>query len=651
MACISDDAIRKWAETMPRDLMGAYDQIWENIKEHRDAYDIALAERAIKWVLCSFHPLKSETFLEAIRFVVEGDTMVEKEKQSEQQILSLCQDLLTIDVERQVWMLPHASVAEYFESRDMILGKCDAFASHISIHFLLKSRLEPTQHGSKDDRPNSFEHYVTHFWFKHIQRYDQWLGSTFGEDPELNLVKALECFLGSPEESSEHYKKWVGSLDDKWILLDGNWIHTKKLTPNNTPLLTICRYGFYYILRDWWDQHKINNEVAPRRYRLLELAAEGGCMPIFRYLLSMVDLNSDPAEQLDQAIKAAIESEHKDIISLLIGERKVDINTSYQWTNSPVEVAVEFPDLLQWLVDKGWVDANAKGGSEYRTPLIASASNGVLQSAKILLQAGADVNAFVKSGPYGSALVAAANSMSTRKTEMIQFLIDNGADVNPQPLINGKSNKLVRSYGSALEALMIEVFWAIKRRNRLAKEKKSLRLLLKAGADPAMALAWGEHGSAFAAAAFHGLKDFFDVMIRTTGRDRAIESLGWGRYPDWMLFSTKEEVERWKERRAETRAYLVDRVRVDKRILYKIGLPKVDPEEIEDGGYCRINLPKVNDEEMNSEAYWKEMDDEEMDEKDLDDKELDNEHIDEQDTDEEDTYEEDTDREETERRG
>jgi hypothetical protein len=107
---VTDKAIHNWACNLPVDLMAAYDQLWRNIQGH-DESDAALAERAIRWVLCSYKPLETKVLLGALRYAIQGSALVRHEAQTQQQILSLCQDLLTVDEERGVWMLPHASVA------------------------------------------------------------------------------------------------------------------------------------------------------------------------------------------------------------------------------------------------------------------------------------------------------------------------------------------------------------------------------------------------------------------------------------------------------------------------------------------------------------------------------------------------------------
>lgn len=177
--------------------MAAYDQLWENIREQHNEDDVALAERAVKWVLCAFEPLQSDVLLEAVRYSLERDTLVQKERHSEEEILLLCQDLLTIDAERRTWMLPHASVAEYFESRNMTQATCDVFASITSLNFLMRPELKPSHIQWKSYGFDTFEAYISYTWPQHVQQYDRWLGSMESADPDQTLVTTLKRFLGS----------------------------------------------------------------------------------------------------------------------------------------------------------------------------------------------------------------------------------------------------------------------------------------------------------------------------------------------------------------------------------------------------------------------------------------------------------------------
>ncbi|KAL6694436.1 hypothetical protein J3F84DRAFT_376833 [Trichoderma pleuroticola] len=570
--CISDDAVKTWASTVPDDLMAAYDQLWENIRKQHNKDDVALAERAVKWVLCAFWPLESDILLEAIRYSLEGDVLVQKEKRSEEDILSLCQDLLTIDAERRIWTLPHASVAEYFESRNTTLENCDLFASLTSLNFLMRFEFQSPRINPERFRLNTFEEYISHTWPEHVQRYDRWLGSMGGADPDQTLVTTLKHFLGSAEESGDYYRGWLKKFEGRY--------EKRELMPESMTLFVMCRYGFYYVLRDWWEEGKINGEMAlkgnneyPRR-NSVALAARGVCLPICRYLVGVIGRNNRLAEGHWLTMQEAIKGGHQDIVSFLVKEANVNVNFCYG-QESAVQYATRArdTDMLQWFVDQGWVDVNREGGEWCGNALIAAAGSCSVKSAEILLKAGADVNAAVECGHYGSALVAAADSWwGTDYIKIIQLLLSHGADPN-LPVKCGR-------YGSALEAAVVHAFRLY--HDQQEENTRALEILLQAGADPAIIHDQGGHGSALAAAACCGSKDFLKMMVNVTGRERAIECLGQSRCPKKLHFVSEKQMETWRQAKSDIIAYLTKQVGVDNEILYRIGLRDVEPEEVVD---------------------------------------------------------------------
>lgn len=584
--CVSDDAIKTWAKMIPRDLMAAYDQLWEDLQNQHNASDMVLAMRAIKWVLCSFTPLKSEIFLEAIRYACEGDCLRQIELRTEQEILSLCQDFLTIDAERKVWMLPHASVAEYFESKGMGLGELDAFVSKILLRYLMTPEL--ALHSNVDVNiprtpesamffpekiPESFESYVVNTWFKHIQRHEKWLDPLEGRAPETELTAILKRFLGSPRDSSGYYRKWADSLE---LTGFGNIMKS-----SNTTIYVMCLCGFYQILRDWWQKDIIDQELALaecKNLSSLDLAVIGGCVPICRYLVGTIGVIDLHQRTYFQAATKTLKGRKKSIMALLIEEAKFDLNMVYvgqDWTFAQYivifEMAFDLYGTLQWVLDEGWIDVNRQDGVYFGNVLIAAASKGSLQSVEILLRAGADANAVVKSGNYGSALIAAAAAYRHGQdyAAKVMTLVDSGADVNQIPNVG--------NYGSALESFLRCMF-ATGKSDKGTQSLEILQFLLKSGADPAMTCDIGEHGNALAAAAFFGLADLLMMMINVTQKERAIECLHQSRHPSQIIFTlpqVEREAEAWEKNVAEIAAYLADEVGVDKETLRSIGIQDI----------------------------------------------------------------------------
>ncbi|KAM6480265.1 hypothetical protein HDV62DRAFT_398835 [Trichoderma sp. SZMC 28011] len=567
---VSNDAIKLWAKTVPGDLMEAYDQMW-NILKKDHAYEMPLIERAIKWVLGSLQPLETEHLVTAIRYTIEGDTLVEKERQTPRRILLLCQDFLTVDAEKQVWTLPHASVAEYFESRSEILGNCHAFVANIQLKILMEPEedvldIEP----SKDDPDYPefcshhipFRHDFMNSWPTYVERYDRWLGSTEGATPDAQLVASLRRFLGSPEQRSAYYIKWCNSriyIGDGFSSSDICW-------------LAMCRYGFYYVLKDWWDNYVGHRPVdlCKLRYEALALAARGGCIEVCRSLLSTMDeLDS---VQLGPAIENAMDEGHKDFFLLLEKHGHFHIWDYFEEKPDIILMAARRPGQIQWLADHNLF--NSYSGNS----LLKAAERADLQAVKDLLDAGADVNHRPKyAAKFGSALAAAVasagGSFTPERVKTIQLLLENGAEIN-LPLNSGQS-------GSALESTIF--FYRdpkppeYRAQYGLAHPMDVLAILLKAGAKPATVLDHGNHGSALAAAAYRGLKEMLAMMVEVIGKDSAIECLRRSRRPEKTLTQRFNSL---KQARQNTIAYLTDELGVDKETLHKIGLWQDDPKEV-----------------------------------------------------------------------
>lgn len=237
--------------------------------------------------------------------------------------------------------------------------------------------------------------------------------------------------------------------------------------------------------------------------------------------------------------------------------------------NVPPSLRCGSAGMLQWMVDYGAVDLEKENDSGYECGnlLISAAYWGNVDSIRLLLGVGANVNAAVQSGRYGSALVAAvANIFNEHAMKTAKLLLDSGADPN-LPLRGGE-------YGSALEALALTC-------DGKHDEEFCIRLwlmLVDVGADPTTVFDRGEHGSALAAAAFYGHKDLLKAMIDHVGTEKAIDTLRQSRHPNKREFGNQQDVERWKG----TTAYLANEVGASKDVLVCVGLWDVEPVRIRD---------------------------------------------------------------------
>ncbi|KAK5989805.1 hypothetical protein PT974_08066 [Cladobotryum mycophilum] len=507
-----DEAIENWSRTLPIGLMESYDRLWEDIKAY-DPNDVALAERAIKWVMCAIIPLKTDVLLEAIQYALEDVIVVKKGEQTRQDILSLCQDLLTIDSEKDVWMFPHASVAEYF-SRMWTLEECDVFASRVLLNIIMNN------------------------------------------------------FFGSPDTSSAQYQEWVQMVEEFRYGSDF-YSHDFKetlfysgLLPSNIALFSICQFGFYYTLLDWWVEGKVTEATAMAWgeddfHNPLSLAVAANCMPICRHLMGLIDVN-DPltGRRHAQALFRAIDERNDEMMEFLLIEHKVNVLATAKEQNEDNEVnSIEYSiypsedGSFEWLLSFINVEDTHHKNEDHGSILIYCANTWGVLEVEAILKAGANVNALAECGCYGSALVAAIQHSNYEFDDgVVEFLLENGAGVN--------LSLQAGEYGSALEAAVND------------DDRKSLELLLEAGADATTIYPHGDHGSALAAAAYWGEYYFLKQLIDHVGGERAIHVLRQSRHPS----TAPEELSYYRRGRSNTVKFLAEEVGVDEEIFQTIGM-------------------------------------------------------------------------------
>lgn len=137
----------------------------------------------------------------------------------------------------------------------------------------------------------------------------------------------------------------------------------------------------------------------------------------------------------------------------------------------------------------------------FGSALTVAAHGGNEQLCLLLIDHGADVNASLRGGKYGSALAAASSR------EVCQLLIKHGADVNA-PLKCGR-------YGSALAAAAY------------AGKLDVCRLLIENQADVNAILEYGKYGSALGAALVsrHCYVDLIKYLVEEAHADASVLSI------------------------------------------------------------------------------------------------------------------------------
>ena len=163
----------------------------------------------------------------------------------------------------------------------------------------------------------------------------------------------------------------------------------------------------------------------------LQAAASGGNIDAVRLLLDKgADVDAQGGEY-GNALQAAISEGNIDAMRLLL-DKGADVNAQGGRYGNPLQAAACWWDIepMQLLLDKG-ADVNAQGG-QHGNALQAAASEGNIEAIQLLLDKGADVNA--QGGMYGNALQAALvgtphSRWDNNPLHTAKILLDHGADV------------------------------------------------------------------------------------------------------------------------------------------------------------------------------------------------------------------------------
>ena len=294
----TEEDIRSKLGKLPAGLKEAYDEIYNKIAKYEHAK--VLVDCACMWVMSACTPLSSDELLYAINS--DRDTIHLASKITESSLLALCNNLLVLDSQRKVWRFSHLSVTEYFEDNHWDLRQAHCYAAKVCLKLLIKTYGNPTSESkvaSSGDKHDSepqhiydleqpFQIYLRHHWAIHVRTYEERVAKEVEADP--TLARLLKTFLGSPGQSSVEYQGWYRQIvSDFWGRPSSsvfNEVNEDEISPENVTVCVMCRFSFYTLLRDWWDNAEIDLSQTNRSGdNLLVLAAAAGCKLICESLI------------------------------------------------------------------------------------------------------------------------------------------------------------------------------------------------------------------------------------------------------------------------------------------------------------------------------------------------------------------------------
>lgn len=396
----SPKAIKVALENLPRGSYAldiAYDEAMKRINNQKTGFR-NLAELVLSWITYAKRPLTMAE-LQCALAVEPNETKLDKDNLSDiEEIVSVCEGLVTVDEESNIIRLVHYTSQEYFErirlerfpdAEQKIATVCltylsfDTFEGHCPSDKEFKARLQD----------NVFLDYAAKFRGHHMQ------------GPREEAVKDLALkFLGNDLS--------VTCAVQALFVPDYQYQGYSQRTPGNMLGVHLCAY--FGLTKTMASLFKLGNEPANSRdsYRRtplwyaaaggheavvrqllrkeidldfkdqssrtpLSMAAESGHEAVVRLLLAREEVNPDNIEsEFDQTLLSrAVENGHEAVVRLLLANKRVNLNSSYGLT--PLSRATRFghEGVVRLLLANERVNPDSKDGYG-QTPLSLAAENG-----------------------------------------------------------------------------------------------------------------------------------------------------------------------------------------------------------------------------------------------------------------------------------
>ncbi|OQD95096.1 hypothetical protein PENSOL_c022G06704 [Penicillium solitum] len=404
--CNTVDSIHYALENLPKGLDEMYDQIYRKIHT-RFPPEQAIAERALKWVLCTPYPLTSEELLSAACMCIEKENMKLSSCIQQESLLSICENLVVVDTDGR-WRYFHLSAREYLEKTYGIYQQAHFYCAQVCLLSLMRTFGPATLPGSSEDPFNQ-----AHPFSRHTQTC--WIVYVIGQTENDQYVILLKKFLDSPDKSSVLYIRWLDQLSGHDIPF--YFIHEYgDLLPATTPMFAIAHFSLYEeTLREWCDSNDFDpSQQNNRGDDLLTIAAMNNCVPLCTALIAKgVNVNQCRVNsRYNSVLAAAAWNNSLDTVKYLVEEAKADVNLPPESGNCGCALAAAAMggnlDILRYFAEvKPAVDLLVHVRI-YGNVLATAAFASRLDVVRYLVEeANIDVNLQLGEYSFGSVLVAA----------------------------------------------------------------------------------------------------------------------------------------------------------------------------------------------------------------------------------------------------
>ncbi|KAK5050918.1 hypothetical protein LTR84_003477 [Exophiala bonariae] len=474
--------------SLPKSLAELWADAMARISRKNSAANI-VAIQSLCWILCAREALQAEEFVTAICHAARVDL-------TKHEIITVCENLVVLDDETNVFRYAHLSVREFMETADEFdIGTVESSLALQCLTFCVDGITQGDSDG-EDAAEDSFLLYATLYWPFHSRA--AWHEKT----SELTLL--LERLLSQPCTSMSFMQHWVSyveqlstvNVEDK-----GSMRLQLSLSRMRHPIFLVVAFAFNEFYNDNWtadlnDMHLVNE------YGLTPLAVACNIenFAMARILVmkgAAVDIMDNDRGSIvrgrvsifQNPLCAAPYHGWRELVEFLL-EAGAQPYLPYNSGNLLALSAAAMLDDMEITKRRLAARAHAHMHELYsgKPPLLYAAQEGHTEVCRVLLEAGASPN--MKSGSAGPENLPLEQACKRGDLSLIQLLLEYGADMEAPTAWRGTP------LASAAWESRLQV----------------VEYLLSKGADPR--LHSGPFGTAFLSAVAVGSPEIVLLMLR-----------------------------------------------------------------------------------------------------------------------------------------
>lgn len=429
---------------LPKILSDLYDIAYQRIINAGPS-SRALAERALKWLLCANRTLQTSEFIAAVSVVSAGRCVTI----SSADVLNVCCNMVVLDAELNIYRFAHLSVREYLESRDEYTSvKLNELATERCLDTYVSEADEFSHSTLAVALNHTLRPYAALYWPIHLL-------NAGGDSVSASVMDKVKHFLFTNDVVRPCFKLWSAdaiTLGHSLKREDPLKEKLKMAFLPATPLFLGCTFGWVFIIEqllilgsDNWNQQ--NNAGSSG----LHIASRYGYAAVVRLLLDNgADVESKGPYGKTALYKAATYG-HEDVARLLL-EHGADVESKDHDRTTALHRAAGngHVAVARVLLEHG-AQIEAKGNYG-KTALYLAVQNVHVAVARLLLQKAADTQ--TQSSDGNTALHSAARAGHEGITKL---LLSNESNVNVRDS-NGKTALDVAAWGDheAVVQLLLE---------------------------------------------------------------------------------------------------------------------------------------------------------------------------------------------------